>query len=440
MARKDAISWMQRLGADLKAPFLESMGLWADCAFSKTLSVLAMVLALFPSGTPALPAMALQIPRQSIEHLAARAEQLENDGKLEDAESAYREILKIDPRSIAALNRLGAIAVRRGQFIAGIRYYKQALVLSPSEFATNLNLGIAFIKRQDYASAVPPLEQAARVAPESFQAHELLAGAWVGQNDFARAVPHLEKASELNPNDLGTLYLLERSYLETKQFQKALPTFEHLQSLDPSSAWVGILRGQAEDALGNYQNAIKEFEVARQQLPRDATVRFSLGFMYWKVRRLAEAESEIGQALKLDPEFEEAKYYLADTYLLEDKPAAALPLLGALLRRQPRDARVLADRGKALEKLNHDNEAARAYEGCLRVDPDRADVHYRLARVYKTLKRSDDSARELATAQRLQKEKREEQETLMRASGAHGDPTRQGGEPLRLPISNDKSQ
>ena len=61
--------------------------------------------------------------------------------------SVYREILKIDPRSIAALNRLGAIEVRRGEFSAGIRYYQQALDLNPSEFATNLNLGIAFIKK-----------------------------------------------------------------------------------------------------------------------------------------------------------------------------------------------------------------------------------------------------------------------------------------------------
>ena len=419
------------------------MRLSTASAFAKTfLAVLLTVLALFPFSGLAFSATALPMsaPQQSIEQLAARAEKLENDGKLEDAESAYREILKIDPRSIAALNRLGAIEVRRGQFSTGIRYYKQALDLNPSEFATNLNLGIAFIKRQDYANAVPPLERAARAAPENFQARELLAGALVGQDDFSRAVPHLEKASELNPNDLGTLYILERSYLETKQFQKALPTFEHLQSLDPNSAWVRILRGQAEDALGNYPTAIEEFEVARRQLPRDATVGFSLGFMYWKTRRLAEAQSEIEEALKLDPEFEEAKYYLADTYILEDKPTAALPLLAALLHRQPRDARALADQGKALEKLNRDTEAARAYEGCLRVDPERADVHYRLARVYKKLKRSDDYVRELATAQRLQKKNREEQETLMQASGAHGDPTRQGGQPLRLPASNDKSQ
>src|SRR5262249_52885864 len=156
-------------------------------------------------------------------------------------------------------------------------------------------------------------------------------------------------------------------------------------------------------------------------------VRFSLGFMYWKLRRFAQAESELQQALKLDPEFQEAKYYLADSYLLDEKPTQALSLLESLLRAQPRDARALADQGKALEKLNRDREAMRAYEACLRADPQRADAHYRLARVYKKLNRPADSARELAVAQRLQQSKREEQETLLQASGTHGDPSRQKG-------------
>jgi tetratricopeptide (TPR) repeat protein len=415
----------------------------AACAFSKSFpAVLTTVLAVSFLSRAAFPrtAFPMYVPQESIEHLAVHAERLENDGKWEDAESAYREILKIDPQSIAALNRLGAIEVRRGRFESGIHYYKQALDLNSSEFGTNLNLAIAYIKRQDYGSAVPPLQRAAHAAPENFQVQELLGGALVGQNDFWRAVPRLEKASELNPTDLSTLYLLERSYLETKQFKKALPIFERLQSLDPNSPWVRILRGQAEDGLGNYQNAIEEFEVARQQLPRDATVRFSLGFMYWKMHRFTEAEPEIEQALKLDPEFAEAKYYLADIYVMEEKPGAALPLLDALVRAQSRDARVLAEQGKALEKLNRDTEAALAYEACLRVDPERAETHYQLARIYKKQRRTNEFVRELATAKRLQERKLEEQETLLQASGRHGDPTQQAERQSGPPAFTDNSQ
>ena len=68
------------------------------------------------------------------------------------------------------------------------------------------------------------------------------------------------------------------------------------------------MKGQAYDGLGDYTRAIEEFEVARKEQPVDATVRFSLGFMYWKVRRYAEAEAELLEALKLDSRFEEASF------------------------------------------------------------------------------------------------------------------------------------
>src|SRR6476620_7738359 len=82
------------------------------CAFTKTSPVVSlMLIALFSPTTPASPAIALPVPLESIEQLALQAEQLEQAGKWEDAESIYHKILGIDPRSIAAINRLGAIEV-----------------------------------------------------------------------------------------------------------------------------------------------------------------------------------------------------------------------------------------------------------------------------------------------------------------------------------------
>jgi len=44
-----------------------------------------------------------------VESLAELAEQFEAHGKWQEATAAYREILKLDPQSIAALNRLGVL-------------------------------------------------------------------------------------------------------------------------------------------------------------------------------------------------------------------------------------------------------------------------------------------------------------------------------------------
>ena len=158
-----------------------------------------------------------------------------------------------------------------------------------------------------------------------------------------------------------------------------------------------------------------EFESARQEAPADATVRFSLGFMYWKVRRFGEAESELQETLKLDAHFTPAKYYLADAYLTHQKPERALPLLESLVREEPGNARALVDLGKTFDKLNRAEDAVRAYRAALGADPNRADAHYQLARVYKKLNRTTESQRELDTAQRLQQQKREREESLLNA-------------------------
>ncbi len=62
-------------------------------------------------------------PQETIAGLAAGAERLEAQGQLEAAAVQYRKILRLDPRSIPALNALGGLNVRQGKFQEGISYY-----------------------------------------------------------------------------------------------------------------------------------------------------------------------------------------------------------------------------------------------------------------------------------------------------------------------------
>jgi len=382
-------------------------------------SVISMVCFLVPALAGAQAS-----PQSTILDLAAKAESFEAQGRFEDAAAEYRRILKLDPRSVPALNALGALSVKQGDFKEGISYYQRALKVNPREFGTNLNLGIALLKMQEYKSAAPALERAAEINPSSFQAQELLGVALIAQDQYARTILPLEKALALEPRDPGSNYLLIRAYIATKQFKKALDCFDRLEQLDPDSPWVRILRGQAYDGLGSYQKALEEFEQAKKQLPADATVRSSLGFMCWKLHHYDEAVSELRETLRLDPRFKEAKYYLADTYLAESQPQLALPILEDLVRNSPQDYRARLDLAKALGKLGRYQEAVPQFQEAMHLDPARPEPHYLLGRIYENLKRPDDSRRELELAQKLQTQKRAEQETLTRAVGARGDPTR----------------
>src|SRR5208283_5979798 len=95
-----------------------------------------------------------------------------------------------------------------------------------------------------------------------------------------------------------------------------------------------------------------------------------------------------------------------------------------LVRDLPKDYRSRVDLAKALDKLGRYEEAVTQYQEAIRLDPTHSEPHYMLARTYQKLKRMDDFRRELELSQKVQSEKRAEQDSLVGASGARGDPGR----------------
>ena len=126
---------------------------------SRSVAALIFTALLFMFLLCAHPAHAQQ-STPSIQSIGAQAEEMEREGRWNDAAEAYKRILAMDPKSIPALNRLGALYIRQGRFAEGKQFYREALRVDPQNFGTNLNLGIAFLKEQDYPRAAAPLQQA----------------------------------------------------------------------------------------------------------------------------------------------------------------------------------------------------------------------------------------------------------------------------------------
>ena len=99
----------------------------AQSSLRKTLCLVSVysvvcVVSLFLSAL----AIAQTSPQSTILDLAAKAKSFEAQGRWQDAAAEYQQILKVDPRSIAALNALGALSVKQGDFKQGIGYYQRA--------------------------------------------------------------------------------------------------------------------------------------------------------------------------------------------------------------------------------------------------------------------------------------------------------------------------
>lgn len=169
------------------------------------------------------------------------AEQLEQQGKWDEAVAEYRKILeinsnlpgirfrlgrallskpnpspemvneakrnfelelKIDPQNAGAEGVLGELAAKAGDQATAIDHFKRATILDSGFAAAYLGLGSSLVSEKRFAEAVQPLETAVKLAPDDPMAHYNLAVALsrVGRKEDAdREFAIHRKMQEANP-------------------------------------------------------------------------------------------------------------------------------------------------------------------------------------------------------------------------------------------------
>jgi tetratricopeptide (TPR) repeat protein len=181
---------------------------------------------------------------------------LRTQGRLREAEAAYREALRLDPRDAASLNNLGmalgdqrrlpeaeetfrrllqikadartynnlgAILLMQRRFPDAESAFREAVRLQPEgdAFALN-NLGLALLGQRRFREAEAPLRQATRRNPNLASAQQNLSMALFNQEKFAEAEPVLREALRLAPDDVGRRYQLAQAIMEQGRFAEAL--------------------------------------------------------------------------------------------------------------------------------------------------------------------------------------------------------------------------
>src|SRR3954471_23090080 len=83
---------------------------------------------------------------------------LEQQGKLPEAEQAWRRFLKQHPRDASAYASLGVVASKQQKYADAVQAYRKALELNPKIPGIRLNLGLAEFKQGHFHAAITPLK------------------------------------------------------------------------------------------------------------------------------------------------------------------------------------------------------------------------------------------------------------------------------------------
>jgi choline-sulfatase len=176
---------------------------------------------------------------------------------------------------------------------------------------------------------------------------------------WTRAIPLLEHVVASDPAIPIAQLNLGIAYARTKQPARAAASLEKAIALGPISMIGHYERANALYEQGDLQRAADEFGVVAKAMPQWADARYSLGSVYARINRVADAVSELTAALALEPKHFRANLLLGRIDTLQGRAADAIPRLQTAVDVQPSNAEAHSFLADAYEKNGNAAGAAK---------------------------------------------------------------------------------
>tara|TARA_B110000285_G_C15097188_1_gene602765 strand:- start:113 stop:1861 length:1749 start_codon:yes stop_codon:yes gene_type:complete len=299
-----------------------------------------------------------------------------NSGNLQEAESGYQAILRIQPKHPDASHNLGLLAVSANQIEAALPLFEIALKVNPMIEQFWVSYIDALVKAKLITDAKQAIKNAKKAGFDTSKLELLILQVKV-KVDY-------EEPSRVQLDTLMEHYQNRRlSAAEDLAISITLEFPKH------QFAWkvLGSILGQT----GRQAEAIKANKTSVVLCPQDAEAHYNLGVTLQELGRLTEAESSYIQAIALRFDYAEAHSQLGITLHELGRLDEAVTSWKHALALKPDSAGVHSNLGITLQKLGRSNEAVASFRRAIGLKSDLVEAHRNLGNSLQELNRWDEA-------------------------------------------------
>ena len=216
---------------------------------------------------------------------------------LQEARTRLEKIVGDSPASVDALDVLAISEIKLGKPEDAVRTLERSMEQFPGELNTSILLARTKWDLNDKKGAEDALKKACEQLPKSAAAHRLLGEFYFTENRLREAGAELRLALELNAKSGPAIEALARLQLVEGNREEAAKSYQRLAALPGYQSAYGLFlfrNGKPEDGL-------REFERAAVENPDNRELRTYLIAAYRALKRPADIDRVLGAALKKNP-------------------------------------------------------------------------------------------------------------------------------------------
>ena len=194
----------------------------------------------------------------------ALAAEHQNAGRLEEAEQAYKEVLRDNPTNVDAIRLLGTIALQKERIYEAERLFRRAISNAPDYVMAQLDLGRALKE----------------------------------QNRLEEAISQFRKVVDMEPGNIPAHYLMASSLSLAAQTYEAIEAYQRVIELQPKHAGAMLGLGHVLKTVGRQEEAVEAYRDCIRHLPRNGETWWSLANL--KTYRLTDQDIKQMESMVAD--------------------------------------------------------------------------------------------------------------------------------------------
>jgi len=199
-----------------------------------------------------------------------------NQGKLQEAEAIYRELVVAGTRNYIVYSNLAAICGMQGRFVELIGILRSALQLMPDFPEAHYNLGLAFQENGDLVSAITSYNKAIELRLNYPLSHNNLGNALQEQGDLISAISSYHKAIELKSDYPDAHYNMGNALKRQGDPIAAIAAYRKALELMPTFSEAYLSLGVALEEQDDLAAAITSYKKALEYKPDYPEAHFNL--------------------------------------------------------------------------------------------------------------------------------------------------------------------
>ncbi len=242
------------------------------------------------------------------------------EGRLDEAETALREALRLKPSFEGARNALAVILDGQGRTAEAVEQLNEVLREDPDHETAHDNLALILEREGRLEEAEGHYRQALRWKPGDVKANRNLSALLLRQGRYGEAERLLAAAVAAEPDAADLRDRLGLSLSLLGRLEEAAAAYREALRLDPAIARIHYNLGTALAGLGREDQAVIEYGEALRLDPRDAEAHNNLGVLLARAGRTPAAAEHFAEAVRLDPGNAGARENLARLQARGGKP------------------------------------------------------------------------------------------------------------------------